>query len=347
MENPLVSIIIPVYKVERYIERCLLSVMRQDCQGISMECILVDDCTPDDSMSIAEKLLEGYSGDVEFRIVHHEKNLGLSAARNTGMRKATGKYLFFLDSDDYITDDCMRKQTDVVRACPEVQVVKGNHKGRGEVLTERIPKGVLDKDTLLVLLYRGFMPIMAWNTLIKKSLVEQWNLSFREGLVFEDNLWTIQLFRYTECMLLVPEITYYYEENPDSILGNHDVVLCPAKFLPHKIIIIEELLNIFDTRHFVSYTCYVVSQLMQMFDSIAKNRSVDDKIRMRILQLRNRLMKYTLRNGRLVLAVYELLLFMPFLKLLQYRWFRHNYDRIKLVTYKIAKCFDRLHFSNS
>lgn len=331
------SIIIPVYKVERYIERCLLSVMRQNGQGISMECIMVDDCTPDNSMDIAERLISEYKGPITFHIIRHEQNRGLSVARNTGMAHATGDYLLFIDSDDFITDDCVSTLTNVVRQYPEVQVVKGNHVGRVGIDIESIPSKLLDNETLMKLFYLGVIPVMVWNTLVKRSLVEQWNLSFQQGMVHEDNLWSVQLFRHTDSFMFVRDVTYYYEENPGSILGDGDAILCQPRFLSYRIKIVDELLNSFDFKYFAPYTCYVVSHLMQMLDCIAKDRHVDDETCKHVLQLRNRLMKHTLRHGRLVLAVYELLLYKPFRNLMRYRWYRHNYNRIEKIFYLLAK----------
>lgn len=95
-----VSIIIPVYNVSKYIKRCLKSVLGQTWKDL--EIILVDDCTPDDSMDIVRGILETSSRSDIVTILKHEKNRGLSAARNTGIRQATGNYLYFLDSDDYL-----------------------------------------------------------------------------------------------------------------------------------------------------------------------------------------------------------------------------------------------------
>ena len=78
-----ITVIIPVYKVEKFIERCLCSVMKQTYKK-AFECILVNDCTPDNSMSIVQRIIDGYQGNISFRVINHEKNRGLSAARNTG-----------------------------------------------------------------------------------------------------------------------------------------------------------------------------------------------------------------------------------------------------------------------
>ena len=71
----------------------------------------MDNCGTDKCMAIAEELIAGYEGPIEFRIVHHEYNRGLSAVRNTGMNASTCEYVYFLDSDDWISDDCIEKLT--------------------------------------------------------------------------------------------------------------------------------------------------------------------------------------------------------------------------------------------
>ena len=116
-----VSIIIPVYNVEQYIGNCLRSVMRQTYKG-PMECLIIDDCGTDDSIAIAEGVIREYNdnanvnlnanldlevnatldfiggGGIRFEILHHERNRGLSAARNTGTEAATGDYILYIDS---------------------------------------------------------------------------------------------------------------------------------------------------------------------------------------------------------------------------------------------------------
>ena len=96
-----ISIIIPVYNVELYVEECLQSVANQTMtEGI--ECIIVDDRGQDNSAAIAKQYIDSYKGDIRFTFIQREKNGGLSAARNTGIEAATGEYVYFLDSDDYL-----------------------------------------------------------------------------------------------------------------------------------------------------------------------------------------------------------------------------------------------------
>ena len=103
----LVSIIVPIYNVADYIEKCLLSVLNQTYRNI--EVVLVNDCTPDNSIEVVQIILEGYKADRQIQILHHTINRGLSAARNTGIDAAKGEYIFFLDSDDWISEDCIER----------------------------------------------------------------------------------------------------------------------------------------------------------------------------------------------------------------------------------------------
>lgn len=121
MSQPIVSILVPVYGVEKYIERCAVSLMAQTYEDI--EYIFVDDASPDQSIAVLEEVIARYANrKSQVRVLHHEQNRGLSAARNTAVAAATGKYLLHVDSDDYLAIDAVEKlvcmaeanQTDIV-----------------------------------------------------------------------------------------------------------------------------------------------------------------------------------------------------------------------------------------
>lgn len=119
----IISIIVPIYGVEPYIKKCLISIMSQSLTS-GVECILVNDCTKDESINIAQKLIDEYRGNIKFRIINREENGGLSAARNTGILEAKGDYLYFLDSDDYITPDCIKVLAETAQKFPKAQIVQ-------------------------------------------------------------------------------------------------------------------------------------------------------------------------------------------------------------------------------
>jgi len=98
----IISVIIPIYNVEKFIRRCLESVIAQECAEFDIECILVDDCSVDMSMVIAKEIIDHYHGQISFHILSNSENQGPSVSRNNGMMIAKGDYVFFLDSDDSI-----------------------------------------------------------------------------------------------------------------------------------------------------------------------------------------------------------------------------------------------------
>ena len=157
---PKVSIIIPIYNVETYIEECLQSVMRQTYKGM-IECILVDDCGTDNSMKIMEQLIEVYNGPIEFKVLHHEHNRGLSAARNTGMDAACGDYVYFLHSDDWISDDCIERLTHPLDL-EQYDFVAGHYEKDGKDLYASCPVGEFYKNGLKSKGPKG-IPVAAWN----------------------------------------------------------------------------------------------------------------------------------------------------------------------------------------
>ena len=216
-----VSIIMPVYQVSDYVERCLLSVMKQDYSDI--ECIIVNDATKDDSILKCEKLICDYHGPIRFKIIHHPMNRGLSAARNTGINAATGDYLYYLDSDDEITPDCIGKLVAPIMEDDTIEMVQGNH-----ITNPMGESNLFYKDTSPMLIasnedvYKQFLNtinINAWNKLLKRSFVMNYNLFFKEKLLCEDVLWMFYLMKHLKKAYLSPAITYYYYDRPDSIMS--------------------------------------------------------------------------------------------------------------------------------
>ena len=215
-----VSIIIPVYNVEHYIEECLQSVANQTMtEGI--ECIIVDDCGPDNSAAIAKQFIDSYQGDIRFTFIQREKNGGLSAARNTGIEAATGEYVYFLDSDDFIVPECIKtlysiaiaNNADVVQAA---YITVSQH--LENAMSIRHPTFSDDRKYIK----RTFLdydrnPVMAQNRLIRRQLIIDNELWFKEGIIHEDNYWTFFLAKYVRRMAFCPEKLYFYRETPGSI----------------------------------------------------------------------------------------------------------------------------------
>ena len=216
-----ISIIIPIYKVEPYIERCIQSVLRQTYRDL--EVILVDDCTPDRSMELAKACIEQspLSKDLQIVYLRHEQNRGVSVARNTGIDAATGEYLMFIDSDDYITDDCVETLLKPLKAYPYDVVVGGYELHQNGFGIETIPLNmqgsVMGTRHIAECLQKDEFYCMPWNKLCKTSFIKENKLYFQERLSNEDELWTALIACTVKSMFAVQQKTYHYEIRKESL----------------------------------------------------------------------------------------------------------------------------------
>lgn len=208
--DPKVSIIVPVYNVENYIKECLDSLIGQSMKEI--EIILVDDGSTDFSGMICEQYAKN---DSRIKVIH-QKNTGQSAARNRGMNIATGKYIMFVDSDDYIARnacevlfqtaekntveviaaDLLNEKeqimtTDFRKIKSENIVINGNEFVKEKIITTTY-------DIVLVLYF------------ISRSFIDRVHLRFKEGLFYEDQLWTMQLLSQTKSIIKIRYPFYFY-----------------------------------------------------------------------------------------------------------------------------------------
>lgn len=216
-----ISIIIPVYKVEPYIDRCLKSVFSQSWKG-EMECILVDDCGGDRSMEMAREAVAAYNGPIRFMFLKHEVNKGLSGARNTGVLHATGDYLYFLDSDDEITPDCMEQLSAVAERYPGVDIVQGNLVVTQEMwryldtTNYQFPAFTTDREWIEEHVLTD-VPETAWNKLYRRQWFIDKGLWFREGIVHEDHQWRLAHAAQVTSIAFCNAPTYIYYLNKNSI----------------------------------------------------------------------------------------------------------------------------------
>lgn len=244
MNQPSVSIIVPVYNVEPYVEDCIRSVMRQTYTG-PMECIIVDDCGTDNSMAFVKKVIAEYSGPISFKILYHEHNRGLSAARNTGIDTATGDYLYFLDSDDWLSDDCIAKLASVVIE-NVTEIVQGNVKTYPEIKPDFREKHfsfsqITTNRDVRYCCYHGNQMNYAWNKLLNTLFIKRYNLKFKEDLLWEDALWNFNIQKFASNVSFVSAITYYYRIRPNSIVRGTDIMIRHSSY---SIVYNEILLNL-------------------------------------------------------------------------------------------------------
>ena len=216
-----VSIIIPVYNVEPYIGDCLRSVISQRYQG-EIECLVIDDGSSDHSMDVAERIIAGYDGPIVFKTIRHQENCGLSAARNTGIAAATGDYLYFLDSDDEIADDCVKmlaeplqdEHYDIVVGDLDI---KGNKTSFDGLMLQLNDMTVL-RGKEIIDTYRDQWNMIAVNKLYRVDFLKNNHLWFENHLIHEDELWSFQVACHASSLCAVKKKTYIYKMRQGSIM---------------------------------------------------------------------------------------------------------------------------------
>ena len=225
-DKPLVTVGIPVYNVEPYVEKCLRSVLEQTYQHL--EVVIVDDLGSDRSMQVVESVLSSHPQGHLARIVRHEVNRGIGEARNTLIDSARGEYLLFVDSDDYLEpkaveillNEALALGTDaVLSSCRRVDYATGQllptfaYQSRQEFIGPDAFARYVCQDL------RWHVGVNAWNILFTLDFLR------RNGLRFaarkdEDAVFLADFYAHVERAVVLPCITYNYVSRPGSIMGN-------------------------------------------------------------------------------------------------------------------------------
>ena len=222
MEKEKVSIIIPVYNSEKMLEKCIESVINQTYKNI--EILIVNDGSKDKSLEIMK---ENQNKDHRIMVINQE-NKGLSGARNAGLDKATGEYVTFIDSDDYIKENLIkdtieifnRYNCDVVRNNYELAYKDGNTKYRKELYEENEILSINEKkEELIKNILLGKVQSYSWLLTIKKEILDKNSLKFDEDIFFmEDIVFIIRLIFFIKNIYFVREPNYfYYQSNENSL----------------------------------------------------------------------------------------------------------------------------------
>lgn len=219
-----ITVIVAVYNVEKYIEKCLLSICNQTYKNL--EIIVVDDGSTDAGGSICDKIA---ASDTRIQVVH-KKNAGVSSARNTGLKLATGDYVTFVDGDDYIDEnmyEIMMEQLGSDKAqmaiCSFRYIYHTKAKPEKLTLTKSMVTGEEYLDSLLKDAF-GFYYSVVWNKLIRRELIVNNNILFDEEWgVMEDFRFVLQLLPQLETIRVCNEVLYNYRKNNTGTATNRQI----------------------------------------------------------------------------------------------------------------------------
>lgn len=213
-----ISVIVPIYKVEEYLYRCVDSIINQTYTNL--EIILVDDGSPDNCPMICDEYAKK---DIRIRVVH-KKNGGLSDARNAGLDIATGEYIMFIDSDDFVDIEMMESMMkNMIDNNVDMVVcnIKYVYEDR-EVVKYNQADRILDRyEAMEEYLKDGVVQAVAWNKLYKKSLIN--NMRYKVGKTNEDEFFTYKVVDKTEKIYYNSSPFYNYIQRDSSIMGKYSI----------------------------------------------------------------------------------------------------------------------------
>lgn len=303
------SIIVPFYNVEKYIEQCIRSLYDQDIPKEEYEVICVDDCSPDSSRAIVEQLQTEFS---TLQLITHEKNKKQGGARNTGLRAAKGEYIWFVDSDDFAESHCLKKLiNEAEMSCIDILHFDKKVYQFGKCIQksisyddEKIYTGmqfILDKNNKS----RSCYP-MVWCVFYKRTLLIDNKLFFEENVQFEDTDFALRVFMKAERVKHSNTIAYNYIVHNQSATHSID---SPMKMV-YQVLLLSRSVNV-----------------LILCDNIEYSHFIEDYVRKESYQLGKRIIH------------------MPFTSRLKYMVTMQGHKIYSLFKYTSLRNFFRLKFA--
>lgn len=211
------SVVVPIYNVEIYLNQCVESIL---CQTFTdYELILVDDCSIDNS----GRLCDAYTTAT---VIHKKQNEGLAEARNSGLDICKGEYVFFIDSDDYLLDKYAFEK--IYRKIRETKcdILLFGYTKYFESTNEHqstVISLLSDKMDVTELIKTNGYKALAWNKVVKFSLIERYCMRFPKVKTSEDTIWCYELLKYSENVALIKDEIYAYRQRDGSIVRTNDI----------------------------------------------------------------------------------------------------------------------------
>jgi len=326
--NKMVSIIIPVYNVEKYIEQCLISIINQSYKNL--EIILIDDGSLDQSGNICD-LYQNKDNRVK---VFHKKNGGSASAKNLGLRKVSGDYVMFVDSDDFIDRDTIRsvvnlleqEKADIVQT-NLVEIFKDTNKL--EDTSKNIK--IYNKEEFLSEYLNNWKNALFCNKIYKKEVLK--NIFFIEGRYIDDEFFTYRVVLNANKIITYDLNTYYYRQRKSSVMGNLEF----RKFILRDQIDFIYLRFLEIDKKIPSLKNIYIENLIDTYLIFSKSPYLEEGtlkyLKLKIKSILGKILSYRLKNNALKLFIIKLL-FTSNNKILK------NKNGINSIEYNLERYFE-------
>ena len=271
------SIVIPVYNVEKYIKKCLLSCAHQNIPTDDYELIVVNDGSPDNSLQICKDILPA----IKNMTIISQENKGLSGARNTGLKQASGDYIWFVDSDDWIEENCLKDIISTInKQQSDIFWLGHDVVSEGNVIDEFIPKKTVKpisgEDFYVDYLNELFY---IWKFIYKREFLLKNKLAFYEGILYEDLEFTPRALHLAESCVTIPHIFYHYLMRDGSIINNFKI-----RNLENRFFILDRLVSYIEENNVSKifyegcYTSIIASAISTLRTSARSNLKLTKQV---------------------------------------------------------------------
>lgn len=216
--NTKISALIPVYNVEKYIERCLISLF-ENTIAEDIEFVIVNDCSTDSSMEIINKIIQNYK-TLTIKIINHKKNSGSATARNTGIKNARAKYVCFIDSDDYVEKNYFETLLTKIESDYSIDCVCCKYFIEDEHAKTISDDFVSTANNHFEDLISDKIKAYMWNKIYKLEIIKNNNIHWLDGVnFFEDYLFNVQYFSCAKKITFINNPLYHYIQRPNSYVN--------------------------------------------------------------------------------------------------------------------------------
>lgn len=307
-----ITIILSAYNHETTIGACLESIIAQENADLKMECVIVDDCSSDDTLAVIRRKVGSYKGNIEFRIFRHQSHHGLSRTRNTGLERALGYYVIFVNGADQLREGCVDTYMVNLMRHWDADVIVGNTflaamnrnlfrqlsgtkalRGRGAVIAHEMIK--------------HHLYLYANNKLVRRELLIANQISFDEHMDYGDMQWAFALFATVSSVVLLPDITYEYGQVDLGGIGQAERKV--NTLLNSYLATCEHLLDTAprpegdDGGYYLSHQLFI-DALLTHSDRLMVEYNVNSQMKRGLSAVRSRLQSQTKNDGQKMLYLF-------------------------------------------
>ena len=307
-----VSIILSTYNHEKTISQCLESIVAQENADLQMECIIVDDCSTDETLPIIRRIIGGYRGNISFRIFRHQSHHGLSRSRNTGLQRAQGYYVLFVNGADMLRFGCIDTYMVNLMRHWDVDVIAGNayNLSLKRNLFSNISSALAfhgkGADVYQEML-RNHLYLYANNKLIRRELLITNQIMFDEKMAYADIHWVFSLFSCISSGVMLPDVTYEYGVRQVRAIGQSEkwVNALLASYTATGELLLDKTPRpeSSDGDYYQAHQLFIYG-LLTHANRLIEEFSVNNQVKRELSNIRSRLLQQTKNDGQKMLHLF-------------------------------------------